>query len=276
MVAGLIRALPLETASRWSGRGWRIFAPWSKRHRRALEHIAIAFPQMDAAARERLVRRSWENLGRVFAESFHMQEIAASGRIRFAPGSEPERILPADMRFVACAPHIGNWEVGAAAVMMAGGRPAGIYQLVKNPLVDEHVRALRAPWYPGGLFPKNRDAAKSALRHLRSGGALVTMADLRDAREPAVPFFGRAAPSTRFPALAAHMTGAPLYVCMMARTPRDGQEAAFTLTLRKIDMPRTGDREADINAASAAVQAAFEDFVRQHPEQWMWAHRRWG
>lgn len=274
--AGLIRSLPLEIASRWSGRGWRLFAPWSKRHRRALEHIGFAFPDMPMPEREKLAREMWENLGRVFAESFHIDEIAATGRIVYAPGSEPDVALPKDMRFIACSAHIGNWEIGAAALTAAGGRPAGIYQRIKNPLVDADVRATRAPHYPGGLFPKQQDAALRTLRHLRSGGALVTMADLRDHREPPVPFFGRPARSTRFPALAARTLGLPLYACLMARTPRDGQDVAFTITIRRIEIAQTADREADASAATAALQLAFEDFIRQYPGQWMWAHRRWG
>jgi KDO2-lipid IV(A) lauroyltransferase len=42
-----------------------------------------------------------------------------------------------------------------------------------------------------------------------------------------------------------------------------------------VDVPVTGDREADIVAATANVQAQFEAFLRLAPEQWMWAHRRW-
>ena len=274
--AALLRALPLEWASAISGRGWRWAAPFTRRHRRALAHIALAFPHLDEVQREKIARDMWENLGRVFAESFHLDEIAFGGRVRFAPGSEPEKILPADRRFVACAPHLGNWEAAAAGMAMAGARTAGVYQRIKNPLVDAYVRRMRAPFYPGGLHPKHTDAGRKVLAHIKAGGAFATMADLRDHMGVSVPFFGRLAPSTGFPAQAARATGVPLFAAMIARAPLNGQQVRFEITLREIPAPRSADRGADVAAATAALQAAFEDFVRAHPGQWMWAHRRWG
>ena len=37
-----------------------------------------------------------------------------------------------------------------------------------------------------------------------------------------------------------------------------------------------GLRDADIAQATANLQGKLESFIREHPSQWMWAHRRWG
>jgi Kdo2-lipid IVA lauroyltransferase/acyltransferase len=50
----------------------------------------------------------------------------------------------------------------------------------------------------------------------------------------------------------------------------------FSLKVVPIPVPMTDDSEADVRAATAAVQAQFEAFIREAPEQWMWAHNRWG
>ena len=271
-----MRALPVETASRLSGRGWRLFAPLTRRHRRALGHIAIAFPQKSYEEHETIARGMWENLGRVFAESFHLDAIARDGRVSFAEGSEPEKILPADRKFVASAPHLGNWEAAVIGMQLAGARTAGIYQRIKNPLVDEYVRSIRAPLYEGGLHAKHSDAARKVLVHVKGGGAFATMGDLRDHFGIKVPFFGRPAPSTPFPALAARTLNVPLIAASIVREPVEGQHVRFRITLRRIEIPRSTDRDADVLAATAALQSAFEEFVREKPEQWMWAHRRWG
>jgi KDO2-lipid IV(A) lauroyltransferase len=52
--------------------------------------------------------------------------------------------------------------------------------------------------------------------------------------------------------------------------------ARFEMHITEVKTPRTGDRDADVRAATQGVQSAFEGFVRQWPEQWMWAHKRWG
>jgi KDO2-lipid IV(A) lauroyltransferase len=63
-----------------------------------------------------------------------------------------------------------------------------------------------------------------------------------------------------------------LYAGEIIRNPN----VHFTIRLVEIPMPQTEDREADIVAATAALQAEFERTIRLHPEQWMWSHRRWG
>jgi KDO2-lipid IV(A) lauroyltransferase len=270
LAGALLSALPVETASNLGGALWRALAPFDKRHQRALENLRLAFPDSTAQWREATARAMWEGLGRVFAEGFHLEAIIAQGRLTLTPDSLDA--MPADQRFVACAPHQGNWELAAAVLRLSGGRAGGIYQRLKNPLVDAHVRALRAPFYPGGLWPKQGTAGRQALRHLRAGGVLATMGDLRDSGGPMIPFFGRPAPTSIFPALAARLTDAPLLAAEIVREPG----VRFTVRLTRVDMPRTADREADARAGTAALQAAFEATIRRRPEQWMWNSRRWG
>ena len=44
LVMGLMRSMTLETASRFSAWLWRALAPKLYRHKRAMTHLALAFP----------------------------------------------------------------------------------------------------------------------------------------------------------------------------------------------------------------------------------------
>ena len=57
---------------------------------------------------------------------------------------------------------------------------------------------------------------------------------------------------------------------------RLGRAARFVQSFELIDTPNTDDRKADIAATTILIQAAVERYIRDAPEQWMWAHRRWG
>jgi len=63
-----------------------------------------------------------------------------------------------------------------------------------------------------------------------------------------------------------------LYAGEIVRHPH----VRFTIRLNEIKIPKTADREADILGATALLQSEFERTIRNHPEQWMWSHRRWG
>jgi KDO2-lipid IV(A) lauroyltransferase len=130
----------------------------------------------------------------------------------------------------------------------------------------------RESLYLGGLFPKNKQTARTALRHVRNGGVISIMADLRDKSGVLAPFFGREAPSTPFPALLAVALGKKLLIGQVIRDPG----VRFRVKLEEVDVARTGSRETNIAATTVLIQSKIENFVREYPDQWMWSNRRWG
>jgi KDO2-lipid IV(A) lauroyltransferase len=270
VVQAAATALPLEAVSLSSGIAWRLIAPLLYRQERALRNLALAYPELPLQERKRIAAAMWENLGRTFAESFHLNEIIAQKRVRFEPMEQLEEIVRGGP-CVVCGVHLGNWELGAYASRLLGAPFTGVYQRLSNPLVDEETHKLRAFLYEGGLLPKTPVTARALMKAAKAGGCPVLLADLRDDNGAAVPFFGVPALSTVFPALLARKTGLPLYAGAVFREPK----VRFVIRAERIDVPRTDDHAADAIAATAALQAQFEAFIRKAPEQWMWAHRRW-
>jgi Kdo2-lipid IVA lauroyltransferase/acyltransferase len=264
------RATPLEIASRLSGLAWRLVAPRLYRQERALKNLALAYPELSLDERKKLAADMWENLGRTFAESFHLKRIVAEGRIRFEPDASFDEIARGGP-FVVCGLHLGNWEIVASAGKRMGAPLTGVYQRLSNPYVDAETHKLRAFLYEGGLLPKAPVTARALLRKAQEGGYPAFLADLRDDRGAKVPFFGRPARSNTFPALLARTTGLPLYAGAAFRLP----DVHFVIRIVPVPVPATNDRAADAIAATAALQRQFEAFIREAPEQWMWAHRKW-
>ena len=249
---------------------WRLIAPYLQRQERALRNLKLAYPELSEAERKRIAAAMWENLGRTFGESFHLKEIIAQKRIRFEPVEQLEEIVRGGP-CVVCGLHLGNWELVAYASKLMGAPFTGVYQRLNNPLVDEETRKLRAFLYEGGLLPKTPVSARELMKAARSGGCPAFLADLRDDNGAAVPFFGAPALATVFPALLARKAGLPLYAGAAFREPK----VRFVIRAQRVDVPRTDDDAADAVAGTAALQAQFEAFIRQAPEQWMWAHRKW-
>lgn len=275
LAAALFALLPIEAASSLAGAIFRQIGRFShKRNARALSNLALAFPQWSSEQVAATAGDMWENLGRVFGESFHLDELARGDRFSFG-APEAFAALGADGKGqIVCAAHFGNWEVGSIGlnVIRPDLRIAGIYRHINNPYVDAYVAGLRKRFYAGGLFVKSPSAPRYLMRHAKAGGALAMLADLREFKGPSVPFFGRLAPSSPFPAMAALTLDARLYVGSVVRLPG----VRFRVDLTEIPVSRTGDREADILATTAALQAEIERVIRQNPAHWMWSHRRWG
>lgn len=284
VVIGLVRLFPLETATRLSAASWVRLAPRfaAKRHARAHENVAIAFPDMSEADRTRIVDEHWRNLGRVMAETMQIDRII----------SDPERIHIRDaelfLRYrnklgaaVGISLHMGNWELAIWPLAYAGANPAAIYRSVNNPYVDAYLREQRRDLYPGGLFGRGRvegdhgddqKTARAITAFVRDGGRLGMVCDLYDRKGIPVPFFGKDARTQAIGAMIARRTGARIW---LARCIRTGAHSRFEIELKELHVPRTPNMSDDIKQVMVAMQQQFEAWVREHPEQWMWSNRRW-
>ena len=273
LASQILSHLGIERASWLSGSLWRLVAPRFRRHARALANLERALPQTTPAEREAIADAMWENLGRTFGEAFHLDAIANSDRITFENLDALETWARRDGGKVACAAHLANWELAILGITKRGMKPWSIYQRIKNPLVDRRVAAMRGFLYTGGLVQKNPTLPRLLMKVLREGGTIGFLSDLREFSGIEVPFFGIPAPTTTFPALLARSVGAPI---LMVRMRRVGRAARFVQSFELIETPHTDDRKADVAATTAMIQAAVERYIRDAPEQWMWAHRRWG
>ena len=272
-IAGLTRALPVDQASALSGAAWRRFAPLNRRHARAAEQLALSLPELDATAREAILEGMWDNLGRTTAESFHIEEILADpDRIETDDAFEAAAKKAREEGAVFVTLHLGNWELCAPIMARAGIDVTGVYQRIKNPHVDAAVIQLRSRYYRGGLYPKSAEAAREILRVAARKGMIGLLGDLRDFRGESVPFFGRPAPSSTFPALIARQRDIPLFVAKVMRL----DNVRFRAVVVELPVVRSDDRQADIRLSTAQIQNQFELWIRETPAQWMWGHRRWG
>ena len=77
LVVGIFRAMPLSFATRLSAGAWCRLAPLvnPKRHQRALDNLAIAFPDQTQAWRDHIARAHWQNLGRVMVETMWIDRL---------------------------------------------------------------------------------------------------------------------------------------------------------------------------------------------------------
>lgn len=281
LIIGLVRLFPLDTAAELSARVWRFVAPRTRRQKKALANLAIAFPDLSPEERERITLEMWDNMGRVMAETIQIDRLL----------EEPQRIeiendffirrYKGKLGTVICASmHMGNWELAMWPLAVSDCKTAGVYRLVKNPYVDQYLRRMRARLYPGGLFAKGRrrggraagyDAARILGNYAKHGGRLAFLADLYDGKGIPVPFFGREAKSAPFPAMLARRAGARMWV---GKCVRVGRQSRFRVAVKELRVPRTDNAEEDVRWLTAAMQKQFEEWIRETPGQYMWTNRR--
>lgn len=247
--------------------------PLRIRRRQAEENVRRAFPERDEAWVQRIVRASYEHLGRETVVILRLPSKSSEEilRITNVVGLEQARAdYDKGKGLVVTAGHFGNWEMGAAMIPPRGFLLDAIVTRQGNPRFDAYIVRTRKR-LGIGIIPRG-GATGAATRVLGEGHAVAFAADQNANRTGIfVPFFGRLASTHRGAALIALRTGAPMYVALPIRNP----DGTYTMRLEPVPFDRSGDPEMAIWRGTAAFTSRLEAAIREHPEQYLWQHRRW-
>jgi len=271
---GFFRVLPVDWASAVGGFLARMIGTRLGITKRAEINLLNAMPELSAEQRRQVIAGMWDNLGRVIAEYPHLDKFRlfeANSRIE---GIDAGNILathdPAK-KYIFFSAHYGNWEIAIRTAAQAGFEVTGVYRAPNNPIVDRFMLWARGA-EGGELVPKGDIAARKAFGALREGRALCMLVDQKMNDGIPVPFFGRDAMTA--PALAVL---ALRYECAVVpiRMQRTTGAHFRMISEPPLALPKTGNNEADRRTLMVEVNAIVERWVREHPEQWLWLHRRW-
>jgi len=125
-------------------------------------------------------------------------------------------------------------------------------------------------------FPEKSEAERRAiLRAMKDQKFVGVIMDLyAGSKNPQVRMFGHETSTVDTVARLHLKTGAPIVTNLMMRRP-DGR---YLWRCRRVEIPalRPGeDSDAHVRAILESCNQAFEQTIREFPEQWLWMHRRW-
>lgn len=265
------------TLARWPWRLQRAVGPWlgrllarllRSRRRVVATNLALCFPELDEAARERLLRANFEALGIGVFEFL---------RAWWGPLSPVDRGLELSGLEHLEAAHAGGRGVilvsahfitlEASLRLLCGHVAlAAMYRPHEQPAMEWAVKHGRLR-HAVAMFA--RDELRPAVRHLKQGGLLWFAPDQETRRGDSVfvPFFGQPAWSLTSTHQLARLSGAAVLPLFHERLD-DGRYRIEILPPLQ-DFP-TRDATAD----TARVMAALEQLIRRRPEQYFWLHQR--
>ncbi|MFQ6019001.1 MAG: lysophospholipid acyltransferase family protein [Kiloniellaceae bacterium] len=273
LAVGLFRLLPVDLASNLGGFLGRTIGPRLGITRRAQRNLRLAFPEKSKAEIAGIVRGMWDNLGRVAAEYPHLGRITArdSGRVAWVEMAPVDALGDENKPRIFVSGHLANWEIMSVAAVRRGVDLTVIVREPNNPLVRALVERLRGV-AGGGRSPKGPVGAKQAVNVLRQGRVLGLLIDQKMNDGIPVPFFGIDAMTAAAPAQLAMHFKCPI---VPVRIERTGPARFAISSLPPLELPESGDRQADAAQIMAELNHILEGWIRARPQDWLWLHRRW-
>jgi KDO2-lipid IV(A) lauroyltransferase len=176
--------------------------------------------------------------------------------------------------FLLASAHVGNWEMGAAALRAVGLPGAVLGQPELDPAVHAMRIAIRERLGVESIDIGSTVGTALRVRAAIDAGRVVALAVDRAYAEDAitVPFFGRPTPFLRSPALLARFCECPLLPCFFLRNS-DGTYRGRLAAPLEADTRLVPDDDAA--RLMGEVARAVEDVIREEPSQWFNFYRYW-
>jgi KDO2-lipid IV(A) lauroyltransferase len=252
---------------------------WTLRIRRrvALDNLRLAFPDRSEAERRTIARAAYARLGRMIPEFLLLHRATREEIERIFVYEGWERFEAARARgrgVIACTAHFGNFEVLAAAHNLRGVPITMISRKMGESGANDLWRRARQRAGVEDLVVRRGETLWAARAALGRGRVLGYVIDQNQPRRRAIfpTFFGVPAATSPMPAILSRRTGAAVIFILAVPIP-DGRHRV--IIEGPLEVPDTGHRERDVLAFMQDLNDRLERWVRAHPEQWYWVHRRW-
>jgi len=282
LAIALIKALR-RTDPDWlgdfSGRTMRMIGALLPENRLGRENLAAAFPEKSAAEIEEILRGVWDNLGRVGAEFIHLERLwdyespGKPGRFDISPTTVQRflHLIEDGKPALIFSAHLANWELPAISAATHGVDSTVLYRGPNIPAIDRWITETRAALM-GTLIQTGLDAPLKLAQALERGSHVGMLVDQYYVRGVPVTFFGQPTKANPLLARLARHFDCPIYGVRLVRLPSHRFRAEIT---EAIDPTRDAEGKIDVAGTMQIITGVVESWIREHPEQWLWLHRRW-
>jgi len=256
----------------------RTIGPWLREHRIGRANLAAAFPEKSPAEIERILRGVWDNLGRVATEFAHLDRLCVGDPeqrpfIDYFPGTAARfKALRDDGKpALIFAAHLGNWELPAILAAADGLDTVVLYRRPNLGSVADAVIRMREG-HMGEMVATSMAAPLRLANALEQGRHVAMLVDQHYVKGVDVTFFGRPCKANPLIAMLAREAECTIHGTRVVRLS-DGR---FRAELTEAIAPaRDAQGRIDVQGTMQVITSVIEGWVREHPEQWLWLHRRW-
>ena len=274
-VSAFVRLLPMTSARACGNLLGAAAFRLDRFHRRiALENLAHAFPTKPPAERRALARAMFGHFGSLLLELIKFGTLSETEMLDRVEFDGIERAWHAHERgrgVLFFTGHFGYWEIHAITHALRS-RPIGV---LARPLDNPRLHAMleRIRTRTGNSVIYRQGAIRKVIRELAENRGVAILIDqhLHTPDAVYVDYFRRPAATTSALAALALRTGAPVIPVFALPLPHGRYRLIYE---HPVEPPQADSPDA-IREFTQRCTDVLEMYVRRHPDQWLWMHRRW-
>ena len=275
-VAAVIRRLPIGAAMA-IGRGMGSFMFVVDRKHKALAYAnvtkAMGHEKSPAEIRA-IVLRLYQNIGRNIVELFRLHDMTTEIYDKYVECEGGDNVAEALKQGRGCillAMHMGNWEL---ANIYCALHDLPYKVLVRRQPGFDRLNELLNTYRScnGTVVIKRGGGTRELIKSLQNNEVIAMVVDQGGRQGLRVPFFGRKASMSSGAIRLAMKMKVPIVLALIHR--KQGPYHALK-GCKALDLVDTGDTDKDIETNLKKAIRIFEDFAREHPDEYIWTYKVW-
>jgi KDO2-lipid IV(A) lauroyltransferase len=242
----------------------------------AQTNLQIAFPELGERKRDEIIRRMVRQVGWMAAEFSQLPKYSRENIENIVVIDGFENFDAAKRRgkgVLFLTGHMSAWELSSFAHALYGYPLHFLVRPVSNRRVDALVNRYRC--LSGNRPIDKNKSARAILKVLGEAGTVGILMDHNTSLDEGVfvDFFGVPASTSSGLARLALRTDAAVVPGFLLW---DASRRKYRLRFEPaVEISRTSNEEADVRENTQRFTRVIEDFIRVHPDQWLWVHKRW-
>ena len=244
--------------------------------RAAQQNQQIAFPEWSEKKRDEVIRRMIQQVGWMAGEFSQLPKYTQENieRVVVIDGFENfDAAKRAGKGVLFLTGHMSAWELSSFAHALYGYPLHFLVRPVSNRRIDELINRYRC--LSGNRPIDKNKSARAILKVLGDAGTVGILMDHNTSLDEGVfvNFFGIPASTSSGLARLALRTEAPVVPGFLIW---DSARRKYRLRFEPaVELSRSGDEEADVRENTQRFTNVIEEYIRSHPDQWLWVHKRW-
>jgi Kdo2-lipid IVA lauroyltransferase/acyltransferase len=244
--------------------------------RAAMFNLRLAFPEWTDAKRKAVIGRMIQQVGWMAGEFSQFPRYVRTGIEQVVVLDGEENFEAARQRgkgVLFLTGHMSAWELAPFAHALYGHPLHFLVRPIRNRRVDQLINSYRC--LSGNQPIEKNKSARMIFKVLNDGGTVGILSDHNTSLEEGVfvDFFGIPASTTSGLARIALRTEAAVVPGFLFW---DYAQKVYRLRFEPaVELARSGNEEADVRENTARFTRVIEDYIRAHPDQWLWVHKRW-
>ena len=271
------KLLGVKKSSDFACKVFKKIGPLIRSNKKTLQHIKIAFPNIENEKSKEIIESMWCNYGRTFAEYMHLEHFRKNNNqnIIITNLEKLEELKNLNKPILFFSGHFANFELLAMYLDKNNFNISALYRPLNNIFLNPIMENLRKKYICRNQIPKTipgqqkyKFGAKKLIKKIKNKENIAFMIDQKVTQGIQVDLFDRKALTMDLPAQMALKYG---YVLQPLRIQRH-DSINFRIS---IDDPIEISTNDDVQSITSKINIKLEEMIKENPKQWIWTHKRW-